>query len=64
MVKLAAFAAALLLLFSPSALGWGGLGHEANCELAFRELDDTVRQRVIAPIRQDPDFTNFRASCN
>jgi hypothetical protein len=63
MVKLAAFAAALLL-YSSSALAWGGLGHEAICELAFRELDDTARRRVIALIRQDREFTTFRASCN
>jgi hypothetical protein len=63
MAKLAALAAALLL-YSPAALDWGGLGHEAICELAFRELDDTARQRVIALIRQDQEFTSFRASCN
>jgi hypothetical protein len=63
MAKLAALAAALLL-YSPSALAWGGLGHEAICELAFRELDDTARQRVIALIRQDEEFPTFRASCN
>jgi hypothetical protein len=63
MAKLAAFATALLLC-SPPALAWGGLGHEAICELAFLELDDTARQRVIALIRQDQEFTTFRASCN
>jgi hypothetical protein len=63
MAKLAALAA-VLLLCSPPALAWGGLGHEAICELAFRELDDTARQRVIALIRQDQEFTTFRASCN
>ena len=56
--------AAALLLYSPPAFAWGGLGHEAICELAFRELDDTARQRVIALIRQDGEFTTFRASCN
>jgi S1/P1 Nuclease len=56
--------AAVLLLYSSSALAWGGLGHEAICELAFRELDDTARQHVIALIRQDPEFPTFRASCN
>jgi hypothetical protein len=61
--KLATLAAALLL-YSPSASAWGGLGHETICELAFRELDDTARQRVIALIRQDEEFTTFRASCN
>jgi hypothetical protein len=61
--KLATLAAALLL-YSPSALAWGGLGHEAICELAFRELDDAARQRLIALIRQDEEFTTFRASCN
>jgi hypothetical protein len=63
MANLAALAAALLL-YSPTASAWGGLGHEAICELAFRELDDTARQRVIALVRQDPEFTTFRASCN
>jgi hypothetical protein len=61
-VKVAALAAALLL-YSPSAFAWGGLGHEAICELAFRELDDTARQRVIALIRLDEEFPTFRASC-
>jgi hypothetical protein len=42
---------------SLSALAWGGLGHEAICELAFRELDDTARERVIALIQQDEEFT-------
>ena len=63
MAKLASLAAALLL-YSPAALAWGGLGHEAICELAFLELDDTARQRVIALIQQDQEFTTFRASCN
>jgi hypothetical protein len=60
MAKLATLAAALLL-YSRSALAWGGLVHEAICELAFRELDDTARQRVIALIRQDEEFPTFRA---
>src|SRR5688572_28756590 len=63
MAKLAALGVTLLL-YSPSALAWGGLGHEAICELAFRELDDTARQRVIALIQLDEEFTSFRASCN
>ncbi|HEU4475308.1 MAG TPA: hypothetical protein VFR71_01245 [Methyloceanibacter sp.] len=50
MVKLPTLATALLL-YSPAASAWGGLGHEAICELAFRELDQTARQRVIALIR-------------
>ena len=37
MAKLAALAAALLL-YSPSALAWGGLAHEAICELAFLDV--------------------------
>jgi hypothetical protein len=48
MVRIAAFAAALLLLYSPSALAWGGLAQEVVCEIAFLELNDTARQRVIA----------------
>ena len=40
---------------SSSSLGLGGLGHEAICELAFLELDDSARQRVIALI-STPDF--------
>ena len=63
MAKLAALAGTLLL-YSPSALAWGGLGHETTCELAFLELDDTARQRVIALIQLDDEFTTFRASCN
>jgi hypothetical protein len=61
--KLATLAAALLL-YSPAASAWGGLGHETICELAFRELDATARQRVIALVQQDDKFTTFRASCN
>jgi hypothetical protein len=63
MFKLAALAAGLLL-YSPAAFAWGGLGHETICELAFLELDDTARQRVIVLIQQDQEFTTFRASCN
>ena len=63
MAELAGLAVALLLC-SRSVLAWGGLGHETICELAFRELDNTARQRVIALIRQDPEFTTFRALCN
>jgi S1/P1 Nuclease len=63
MAKLAALVTALLL-YSPASLAWGGLGHEAICALAFRELDDIARQRVIALIQQDQEFTTFRASCN
>ena len=64
MFKIAMLLAAALLLYSPPTFAWGGLGHEAVCELAFRELDDTARQRVIALIQQDQEFTTFRASCN
>ena len=56
--------AAALFLYSLPAFAWGGLGHEAVSELAFRELDDSARQRVIALIRQDGEFTTFRASCD
>jgi hypothetical protein len=61
---MAALIAAPLLLYSPPAFAWGGLGHEAVCELAFLELDDTARQRVNALIRLDEEFNLFRASCN
>jgi hypothetical protein len=64
MVRIAAFAAAPLLLYSPSALAWGGLAHEVVCEIAFLELNDTARQRVIELIQQDLEFRSFRASCN
>ena len=63
MAKRAALAGALLL-YPPSALAWGGLGHETICELALRELDDSARRRVIALIQLDEEFTTFRASCN
>lgn len=64
MIRMAVLIAAPLLLYSPPAIAWGGLGHEAVCELAFLELDDTARQRVIALIRMDTEFSLFRASCN
>jgi hypothetical protein len=53
-----------LLLYSPSVFAWGGLAHETICEIAFLELNDTARQRVIALIQQDEEFRTFRASCN
>jgi hypothetical protein len=64
MIRMAALIAAPLLLYSPPAIAWGGLGHETVCELAFLELDDIARQRVIALIRLDTEFNLFRASCN
>ena len=45
-------------------MAWGGLGYEVICELAFLELDDTARQRVIALFQQDEEFTTLRASRN
>ena len=63
MLRIAALAAVSLLCFSP-ALAWGGLGHEAVCELAFQELDDTARQRVAQLIALDERYDTFRASCN
>jgi S1/P1 Nuclease len=64
MVRISALAVAPLLLYSPSAIAWGGLAHEAVCEIAFLELDDRARQRVIALIGLDEEFNSFRASCN
>jgi hypothetical protein len=58
MFRMAALAA-LLLLYSTPTLAWGGVGHEAVCELAFLELDDTTRQRVLALIRLDEEFSSF-----
>ena len=63
MVRIAALAAATLL-YCPSVFAWGGLAHEAICEVAFLELNDTARQRVIEFIQQDEEFRSFRASCN
>jgi S1/P1 Nuclease len=63
MIRFATLLAGFLLYSSPT-FAWGALGHEAICELAFLELDDTARQRVIALIRQDEEFTTFRESCN
>jgi S1/P1 Nuclease len=64
MVRIAALGAATLLLYSPSAFAWGGLAHEVVCEIAFLELNDTARQRVIELIQQEEEFRSFRASCN
>ena len=64
MVRIAALLPATLLLYSPSVFAWGGLAHEAVCEIAFLEVNDTARQRVIALIQQDEEFDTFRASCN
>jgi hypothetical protein len=64
MVRTAALAATSLLLYSPPAAAWGGLGHEAICELAFLDLEDSARQRVLALIQLDQEFSTFRASCN
>ena len=64
MVRISALLAATLLLYSPSVFAWGGLAHEAVCEIAFLEVNDTARQRVIALIQQDEEFRTFRASCN
>jgi S1/P1 Nuclease len=45
-------------------LAWGALGHEVIRELAFRDFNETTRQRVLALLRQDPEVTTFRASSN
>jgi hypothetical protein len=40
--------------WSATALAWGDIGHRIICEIAFRELSETARERVKALIRQDP----------
>jgi hypothetical protein len=62
MVRIAALVAATLLLYSPSVFAWGGLAHEAICEIAFLELTDTARQRVIELIQQDEGFPPGRGT--
>jgi hypothetical protein len=54
---------AVLLQASP-ALAWGDIGHRIICEIAFRELNDTARERVKVMIRRDPEFDTFAEACS
>lgn len=64
MMKIAIGVAAFAVLPVSQATAWGGVAHEAICEIAFQELNPTARQRVIELVEQDEDFRLFRASCN
>lgn len=57
-------ASALVMLSAPPALAFGSTAHEAICEIAFQEIGETARGRVIELIQRDHQFDTFRASCN
>lgn len=45
------------------ARAFGADGHEAVCEIAYRELTDQARESVDALIALDDDIATFRDSC-
>lgn len=56
----------IVFLLSPErAFPWGAEGHEAVCEIAYRELTDTVKEKVdaILATEEDDRFKTFRQSC-
>jgi len=62
--------AGLWLCFSLAAaawpqqvVAWGDMGHEIVCEIAFRELEESARERVKELIRLDPEFRYFSDAC-
>ena len=61
---LGVLACLLVLPWAAPALAWSDVGHRIICEIAFQELDDTVRERVKAMFRQDPEFDTFAESCS
>ena len=65
MKKLAAIGFGCALLFSGPAFGFGADGHEAICEIAYRDLTDTARARVDALIGEETNtnIETFRDSC-
>jgi hypothetical protein len=54
-----------LLLSQAEALAFGAAGHEAVCEIAYRELTAHAKSRVDALIAQETDtrIQSFRDSC-
>ncbi len=58
------FCLCLALAFSVPVFGWGETGHEVVCEIAYRELTPTAREKVTELIETDPDYSSFAASCN
>jgi len=54
----------VLLALSPHRIhAWGDTAHRIICEVAFRELNPTVRTEVRRLIKLDPDFSTFSDSC-
>jgi hypothetical protein len=47
---------ALILLLSVRALAWNAFGHRAVCEIAWRQLNDDERQRIVQILRRHPRF--------
>ena len=54
------------LLIAQGALAWGAAGHEAVCEIAFRELTAAARVKLLDIMAEESDrrFQTFRQACN
>jgi len=61
---LASLALFLALIMSASPVwAWGDLGHRVICQIAFRELNERVRNEVIRLIALDATFDSFTDAC-
>lgn len=45
-------------------LGWGAVGHEVICQIAFEELTPPARAKVMALIKRDDEYRLFAKSCS
>jgi hypothetical protein len=45
------------------AWGWGDLGHQIVCQIAFQELNDKARAEVVRLIALDGTFDSFTNAC-
>ena len=64
-VSLHFLAASALLVFSTPVLGFGADGHEAICEIAYRDLTPAAKANVDALMALETDgrIKSFRDSC-
>lgn len=65
MRRFAIAGALLLAAWSNPALAWGAAGHEAVCEIAYRELTPATKSKVDAIMATETDnrIKSFRDSC-
>ena len=55
-MKQAAVALLALVLQAPPIHAWNALGHKVVCEIAWQQIDQPTREKIVATLRRHPRF--------